>query len=317
MESSPSVTFDRNVLLVYSTCSPSSTPWQVHFEVIEDRHYISLKSENHHAIKKMSGITASGGDWLAYLHMMIAARDQAVSQYIDSKFDQRDDPRPKSFHVAYLEANVPKVMQIGMPGAQEPMLMWLQTSPRKGMSINMELTAENMAHVFANIKYYHDKPMEATSPLYDPENDDDDESCPVKTRWNNGKRSFMVNWRDGCGSWRKKWLTPKSPAMQDLAKEELMKFIEANHVPEGITPPSPLNLADKLNRVAVHEGKEPCEAGVDDRAGGGAAGVDVPPSEDMKTASSGTSQPAVASKKGNTEMEQMQNFWKRAKFGHV
>ena len=313
MSTSPIVSFECNVLLMYSTHSPASIPWQVHFHTVDYRNYISLKAENHHAIKKMSGIIASG-EWLGYIHMMISARDEAVSQFIDTRFESRDDRRPNSFHVAYLEANVPKTMQIGMPGYNEAKLMWVQTSARKGMSISIELTPENMSHVFGNLKHYHDNPSEvqgvgAAHDTCDDESDEGSEGI-VKSRWNNGRRSYMVNWRDMFGTWRKKWMSPKSNGMKDHVKQELMRFYEQRHVPEGMT--SNIHTSNVVHPTVSEQvgGTDACMDGTSDAGKGDSAGsleatLDQPEIRKVKDA------------EAKHSLEQMQNFWlKRARTTH-
>ena len=228
---SPIVTFERNVVMVYCTMSEDGSPWRVTYNVVDNRQFVSLKGEMNHAMKRMAGISEHGNAWSRFLRVMIEARDQAVTQHIEARYADNDEVQPTSFHAAFLGANVPSTMQIAMPGFDDKHEMWVTTSSRKGTMISIELTEENLAHVFTNIKHYSINPEPINDNwLEDDYNDGDD---IVKYRRNNGRWSYVVEWRDIYGAWRKRWASFKGEAMRQAAKQELTEFYEKNHIPAG------------------------------------------------------------------------------------
>ena len=195
---SPTVTFERNVVLIYCSMSEDGSPWRLTYTITDNRQFAALKGEMNHAMKRMAGISEHGNAWSQFLRVMIRARDSVVAQYIEARYADSDDVQPVSFHAAFLGANVPSCMQIAMPGFDDMHEMWVLTSSRKGTSISIELTEENLAHVFRNVKSYTLNPvMESNLNIVNAEDDDGDDV--VKYRKNNGKMAYVVEWRDRHG----------------------------------------------------------------------------------------------------------------------
>ena len=229
---SPLVTFERNVVMVYCSMSDETTPWRVSYTMVDNRQFIALKAEMQCAMKRMAGISEQGNGWSGFLRVMVNTRDKAVEQFIDARYADSDDVKPSSFHSAYLGANVPSTMQIAMGCVNDSHQMWVLTSSRKGTTIAIELTEENLAYVFINIKHYANQTMIESRMDYE-EGDDDDGDEIVKCRRNNGKLSYLVEWRDASGKWRKRWASFHGEAMRGPMKDELHKFYERHHVPPG------------------------------------------------------------------------------------
>ena len=190
---------------------------------------------------------------------MVAARDATVSQYIDAKFDDTADVRPGSFQVAYYEANVPRVLDVDIPGVDGALLMKVITSPRKGVNVSIEVTPENMSHIFANIKAYgergiepddhNDEPtdeMAEDTPVYDDEIGEEYEH--VKLLTNNGKPTYRVEYRNSDGVWKTKSMKVME-GMTDAIKKKLSKFYSENHVPEGCELSSPTDNGGAIKRA--------------------------------------------------------------------
>ena len=226
---SPFVTFERNVVMVYCSMSEDGNPWRLTYTTVDNRQFTALKGEMNHAMKRMAGISEQGNEWSHFLRVMIRARDSAVLKFIEARYADSEDVQPVSFHAAFLGANVPPCMQVAMPGFDFAHEMWVLTSSRKGTSVSIELTEENLAHVFKNVKHFSTNPI---AQVQDAVEDDDGDEI-VKYRKNNGKMAYLVEWRDAYGKWHKKWAGFKGESMRGIVKQELYDFYELHHVPEG------------------------------------------------------------------------------------
>ena len=200
-----------------------------------------LKNEMHYVFKRLSGLPRSAGmEWAKYFDEMADARDTHVTECIQNKLKDApaDSPLPTSFQDAYYQANIPKILDIDMPGRNGSRTMKVMTSSRKGVTVSVELTPENMAHIFANINMKGtepdtDEPKEMQDEHY-AANEGDDEV--VKMRLCNGKPTYRIQYRDSSGVWRTKSAQCQD-GMDDILKERLMAFYAANHYPEGVPLP--------------------------------------------------------------------------------
>ena len=240
MSADPVVTFERSVVLVHSSLAPES-PWRAPFSIVDGIELVMLKNEMHYTFKRLSGLPRNSGmEWATYFDDMAEARDARVTKYIKDALATQtsDSPLPTSFQDAYYWANVPKIIDVDMPGYKGSLSMNVLTSSRTGVTVSVQLTPENMAHIFANVKYYGQRATDEPSVMHDEQvegHEDGDDL--IKKRVVNGKPTLRVQYRDSSGAWRTKSAQCQD-GMTDVLRERLTSFYATNHHPEDMPLPA-------------------------------------------------------------------------------
>ena len=219
-------TIVRNVIEIHSEAIHSKGyPWRPNIQDVNGIDFIELEVTNN-AMRRCGGLgDAACTNWIPHV---VQVRDDTIDEAIAAVYDADEDRmRPKSWMVAYEEANIPAIMNIRVKSHEsDGDELRVLTTARKHTNPFVELSDDNVALVLRNIKLW--SPGDTERVEEDEEEADDQEEVGEDTaigemghvKWvqNRGRWSLKVSWRDEHGKTNSKWATPKQGNMKQIIR---------------------------------------------------------------------------------------------------
>ena len=217
-------TIVRNVIEIHSEAIHSKGyPWRPNMKEVNEISFIELDNTNP-AMKRCGGLgDAACTNWIPHV---VQVRDDTIDEAIAAVYDADEDRmRPKSWMVAYEEANIPAIMNIRVKSHEsDGVELKVLTTARKHTNVFVELSDDNVALVMRNIKLW-DGNVRVEERVEEHEEEEEigedtaiGEMGHVKWVQNRGRWSLKVSWRDEHGKTNSKWATPKQGNMKQIIR---------------------------------------------------------------------------------------------------
>ena len=230
---------ERTVAIYTAAEHSKAYPWRPIIHNVDGKEFIEVDSCSP-AMNRAANAPRDSTKSQAWISNLVKLRDEAIDKFIEDVFVVDEDRmRPQSFAKAFLEANVPDALSIGVPigDGREPKNFMVKTTNRKNTSPVVELTQANVEAILYAIKNYNaDGDGHAHTECEEADGDGDDgweelselELGPVKWRRNRGRWSLKVEWRDENGCRHSKWEQPAKGNAREVVRF-LQDVYDKNH----------------------------------------------------------------------------------------